>query len=87
MLYISWVGFPLHHHQSLRLSLSWSPLIFSNDQEENSVAEEKNPLLQLQRPRDHLTFGIPFRWNQVCQTLFPFYLDKKAIACMRSYLE
>ena len=50
MLYISWVGFPL----------SWRPLISSKNQEENLVAEEKNALSQLQRPRDRVTFGISF---------------------------
>ena len=57
MLYILWVGFPFHHNDLIPL-LETSHL--PKDQEENLMAGEKNPLLQLRRPRDRAIFSIPF---------------------------
>jgi len=52
------------------------------------VAEEKNPLAQLRRPRDRTTFSISFVMESgMPKTLFPFDLDKEVITYMRSYLD
>ena len=76
MLYISWLGFPLHQQWP---SLSWRPLIFSKAKEENLVAGEKNPLPQLRRPRDRAIFGILFVMESgMPKTLLLFDHDKEA---------
>ena len=78
MLYMSWVGFPLHLND----------LISSKDKEENMVAEEKSPLPQLWCPRDRATFGIPFVIESgIPKILLPFDLDKEAISYMRSCMK
>ena len=76
MLYISRVQFPLHHNDHL----SWRPLIFSKNKEENLVTGEKNPFPQLWHPRDRATFGIPFVMEfGIPKTLLPFDHDKEAM--------
>jgi len=89
MLYISWVGFPVHNQLSIMTyAFSWMPIISSKDQEANLVAGEKNPLPELRRLRDRATFGISFVMESgMTKTLIPFDFDKEAISYMKSYLD
>ena len=59
-------------------SLSWRPLISSQDKEENLVAGEKNSLPQLWRPRDRVIFGIPFVMKSgMPKPAFPLLMIKR----------